>query len=47
MPSDVTPEALVALARRHGARMVGSSYNEPLITAEWAAQVFKAAGPPA
>src|SRR3979411_2269213 len=42
-PSDVTPDALVALARRQGARMVGSSYNEPLITAEWAAQVFKVA----
>src|ERR1044071_3646425 len=30
-----------------GARLVGSSYNEPLITAEWAAEVFgkaKAAG---
>src|SRR5881628_3088394 len=43
MPSDVTPDALVALARRQGARMVGSSYNEPLITAEWAIDVFKAA----
>src|SRR5712691_2457166 len=45
MPSDVTPDTLVALARRHGARMVGSSYNEPLITAEWAVQVFKTARP--
>jgi len=45
MPSDVTADELVALAQRHGARMVGSSYNEPLITAEWAAQVFKAARP--
>ena len=45
MPSDVTPDALVALARRQGARMVGSSYNEPLITAEWAVDVFKAARP--
>jgi len=25
--------------------MVGSSYNEPLITAEWAVDVFKAARP--
>src|ERR1044072_5427202 len=45
MPTDITPDALVALARRHGGRMVGSSYNEPLITAEWAVDVFKAARP--
>lgn len=42
-PTDVTPDALVRLARDRGARMVGSSYNEPLITAEWAVDVFKAA----
>jgi len=45
MPSDVSPDALVALARQQGARMVGSSYNEPLITAEWAVDVFKVARP--
>src|SRR5204862_3374228 len=45
MPTDVTPDALVALAQRQGARMVGSSYNEPLITAEWAVDVFKVARP--
>src|SRR2546422_4233027 len=38
-----SPDALVGLALRHGARMVGSSYNEPLITAEWAVDVFRAA----
>ncbi|MDR7486080.1 MAG: radical SAM protein [Armatimonadota bacterium] len=43
MPDDVTPEQLVALAHRHGARLVGSSYNEPLITAEWAVDVFRKA----
>jgi pyruvate formate lyase activating enzyme len=42
-PQDVTPEGLVALARRFGARLVGSSYNEPLITAEWAVAVFRKA----
>lgn len=42
-PSDLTPDALVRLARRQGAAMVGSSYNEPLITAEWAVEVFRAA----
>src|SRR5205823_4149798 len=31
------------LALRQGARLVGSSYNEPLITAEWAVDVFKVA----
>jgi pyruvate formate lyase activating enzyme len=39
----VTPEQLAAAARRHGARLVVSSYNEPLITAEWAVAVFKPA----
>jgi pyruvate formate lyase activating enzyme len=42
-----TPEQLVASARQHGARLVVSSYNEPLISAEWAVAVFaraKAAG---
>jgi pyruvate formate lyase activating enzyme len=40
-----TPEQLVAAARRYGARLMVSSYNEPLITAEWAAAVFAAARP--
>ncbi len=35
---------LVEHARREGARLVVSSYNEPLITAEWAVEVFRAAG---
>jgi pyruvate formate lyase activating enzyme len=40
---DVTPEELVALAQRQDARLVVSSYNEPLITAEWAVEVFQPA----
>jgi pyruvate formate lyase activating enzyme len=40
-----TPEQLVEAARRYGARLVVSSYNEPLITAEWAAAVFAQAKP--
>jgi pyruvate formate lyase activating enzyme len=40
---DVTAEALVALAERQDARLVVSSYNEPLITAEWAVEVFEPA----
>ncbi len=43
LPTDVTPDGLVRLALRQGAKLVGSSYNEPLITAEWAVDVFKAA----
>ena len=39
----VTPEELVRAARRNGARLVASSYNEPLITAEWAVAVFQPA----
>jgi pyruvate formate lyase activating enzyme len=43
LPTDVTADDLVTLARRRDARMVGSSYNEPLITAEWAVEVFRGA----
>jgi pyruvate formate lyase activating enzyme len=42
-PTLVTAETLVAFAKRQGATLVGSSYNEPLITSEWAAEVFKVA----
>ena len=34
---------MVTLARRFGASMVGSSYNEPLITSEWSVEIFKVA----
>ena len=43
----VTPRQLVSAGERAGARLIVSSYNEPLITAEWAAAIFqegKAAG---
>jgi pyruvate formate lyase activating enzyme len=42
-PLQTTPEALVADAVRLGARAIVSTYNEPLITSEWAVAVFKAA----
>jgi pyruvate formate lyase activating enzyme len=35
-----TPEQLTALAIASDARVIVSTYNEPLITAEWAAAVF-------
>jgi pyruvate formate lyase activating enzyme len=38
-----TATQLVGAAQRSGARLVVSSYNEPLITAEWAVAVFKEA----
>src|SRR3970040_2225015 len=43
VPTEVAPHQLIDLARRHGAALVGSSYNEPLITSEWAVAVFKEA----
>jgi pyruvate formate lyase activating enzyme len=43
--TDVSPEMLVRLGRQHGARVVASSYNEPLITAEWAMEIFRLARP--
>ena len=39
----VTPGQLIESGRRLGARLVVSSYNEPLITAEWAVAVFQGA----
>lgn len=43
LPTSFTPESLVAAAQRTGARLVVSSYNEPLITAEWSMDIFKQA----
>lgn len=40
---ELTPEQIVHAAQRSGARLVVSSYNEPLITAEWAVAVFREA----
>jgi pyruvate formate lyase activating enzyme len=37
------PEMLAAAARESGARAIVSTYNEPLITAEWSIDVFRAA----
>jgi AmmeMemoRadiSam system radical SAM enzyme len=40
-PEDVTPRQIVGLALVRGARILTSTYNEPLITSEWAVEVFK------
>ena len=42
-PLEASPELLVRDAVRLGAKVVVSTYNEPLITAEWAVEIFKAA----
>jgi pyruvate formate lyase activating enzyme len=39
-PKEVDPDALVRDAVRAGARLLVSTYNEPLITAEWAVEIF-------
>ncbi|HEV8132462.1 MAG TPA: AmmeMemoRadiSam system radical SAM enzyme [Acidobacteriota bacterium] len=40
-PLRVTPDGLVREALKLGAKVVVSTYNEPLITAEWAVAIFK------
>ena len=42
-PLDVEPVELAREAVRLGARVVVSTYNEPLITSEWAVAIFKEA----
>jgi pyruvate formate lyase activating enzyme len=42
-PLDVEPDDLAIDAVGRGARLVVSTYNEPLITVEWGVAVFKAA----
>jgi len=43
LPKETSPAVLVAEASRLGARIVVSTYNEPLITSEWAVAIFKEA----
>jgi pyruvate formate lyase activating enzyme len=40
---EISAAEIVAAARHTGARVVTSTYNEPLITSEWAAAVFRLA----
>src|SRR3982751_1386260 len=42
-PTAASPELLVADALRQRAKVLVSTYNEPLITAEWAVEIFKEA----
>jgi pyruvate formate lyase activating enzyme len=41
-PHQLTAEDFVDLSLAQGARIVTSTYNEPLITSEWAVEIFKA-----
>lgn len=41
----ISPEGLVDYARQYQAEVIASSYNEPLITSEWAVAIFKLAKP--
>ncbi|MGH7332212.1 MAG: AmmeMemoRadiSam system radical SAM enzyme [Candidatus Rokuibacteriota bacterium] len=40
LPQAITPRNIADLALHHGARILTSTYNEPLITSEWAVEVF-------
>src|SRR6476646_1675253 len=42
-PIDASAAALVTEAQRLGAKAMVSTYNEPLITSEWAIEIFKVA----
>jgi pyruvate formate lyase activating enzyme len=42
-PQVVSDEDVINTARRLGSQLVVSSYNEPLITAEWAGSIFEVA----
>jgi pyruvate formate lyase activating enzyme len=39
----VSPEQMVEIALHNGAQVIASSYNEPLITSEWAVSIFRKA----
>ncbi|MFC1543563.1 AmmeMemoRadiSam system radical SAM enzyme [Candidatus Neomarinimicrobiota bacterium] len=43
LPDKISAEQVVATARNAGSSAIVSSYNEPLITAEWAVEIFKLA----
>lgn len=44
-PRDITADQVVGIATAHKAPVIVSTYNEPLITSEWAVEVFKLAKP--
>ncbi|MBI4436115.1 MAG: AmmeMemoRadiSam system radical SAM enzyme [Candidatus Omnitrophica bacterium] len=42
-PMPTRPKELVSLAKKYHAPVIASTYNEPLITSEWAVEVFQVA----
>jgi pyruvate formate lyase activating enzyme len=42
-PQYTSPEEIVNLALKHGTPVITSTYNEPLITSEWAVEIFRLA----
>jgi pyruvate formate lyase activating enzyme len=40
-PRDIEPGEIIRLAKKHDARVLTSTYNEPLITSEWAVEIFR------
>jgi pyruvate formate lyase activating enzyme len=43
LPSRISQQDVVEMASNHGAGMIISTYNEPLITIEWSVAIFKEA----
>jgi len=43
VPEAISAQEIAAAAVSAGAEIVGSSYNEPLITSEWAVEIFRLA----
>jgi pyruvate formate lyase activating enzyme len=41
--TELEPADLVRIAKKHGAKVITSTYNEPLITSEWAVEIFREA----
>jgi pyruvate formate lyase activating enzyme len=41
---EITSQEIINIGVHHGAEVVASSYNEPLITSEWAKDIFQKAG---
>lgn len=42
-PNSITAERIVGIALEHNVPVLTSTYNEPLITSEWAVEIFKLA----
>jgi len=43
LPKEISSNQIIEIALRHQAQIVTSTYNEPLISSEWAIEIFKLA----